>query len=187
MPRKVKKVVVIGGGPGGMEAARTAAERGHQVVLMEKEKCLGGTLNMASAAPFKKDMKDYLNWAVNTTTATPGLTVKLASKATPTKIKAEKPDVVIIAAGSRPIIPEIPGIHSKNVVWAGDVESGKVKVGDKVVVAGAGLTGSETALHLSQQGKQVTLIDMLTLPQIDAEASQINIMTLRRDAERAAC
>jgi 2,4-dienoyl-CoA reductase-like NADH-dependent reductase (Old Yellow Enzyme family)/thioredoxin reductase len=180
VPAKRKKIVVIGGGPGGLEAARTAAERGHKVVLMEKEDHLGGTLNAAAAASFKADMKKYLEWAISTIMNNPRVTIRLSTEATPEKIKTEKPDVLVIAAGSRPIIPEVPGIHRQSVVWAGDVELGKVQVGDRVVVAGAGLTGSETALHLAQQGKKVTLIDMLELPQIDADASQINILTLRK-------
>ncbi|MCF8094949.1 MAG: FAD-dependent oxidoreductase, partial [Desulfobacteraceae bacterium] len=81
-PSKTKKVVVVGGGPAGMEAGRTAAERGHTVVLLEKESQLGGALIPASAAPFKADMKDYLDWTVRMTMNTPGLTVKLNTEAT---------------------------------------------------------------------------------------------------------
>ena len=81
--------------------------------------------------------------------------------------------------GSVPIVPRLPGIHNNNVVWAGDVELGKVPVGETVVVAGAGLTGSETALHLAQQGKRVTLIDMLPVEEIETGASVINNTVLR--------
>jgi 2,4-dienoyl-CoA reductase-like NADH-dependent reductase (Old Yellow Enzyme family)/NADPH-dependent 2,4-dienoyl-CoA reductase/sulfur reductase-like enzyme len=178
-PVKSKKVVVVGGGPAGMEAARTAAERGHEVVLMEKEANLGGTLRMAAAAPFKTDMQKYLEWAVHTTLDTNNLTVRLNTAATADIVKAEKPEVLIIAAGSHPLIPPLPGIEGRNVVWAGDVEMGKVKVGENVVVAGAGLTGSETALHLAGQGKKVTLIDALPLELIETGASVINELTLR--------
>jgi NADPH-dependent 2,4-dienoyl-CoA reductase/sulfur reductase-like enzyme len=163
-----------------MEAARRAAERGHEVVLFEKEEYLGGTLTMASAASFKEDMRRYLDWAIHTTLKTPGLTVKLSTEATPERIKAEKPDTLIIAVGSMPLIPQIPGIDGENVVWAGDVVLGKAIVGDRVVVAGAGLTGSETALSLAQQGKKVTLIDRVPLEEVDADISAINILTLRR-------
>jgi 2,4-dienoyl-CoA reductase-like NADH-dependent reductase (Old Yellow Enzyme family)/NADPH-dependent 2,4-dienoyl-CoA reductase/sulfur reductase-like enzyme len=179
-PVKAKKVLVIGGGPGGMEAARVAAGRGHQTVLMEKEAYLGGVLNMAAAAPFKADMRKYLDWAISMTLKTANLTVKLSTAASPEKIKAEKPDVLIIAVGSLPVIPPLEGIQRQNVVWAGDVELGKAPVGDKVVVVGAGLTGSETALHLAQSGKKVTLIDMLPLDQIQTGASVFNLMALRK-------
>jgi len=162
-----------------MEAARTAAERGHEVTLYEKDARLGGALTMAAAAPFKEDMKHYLDWAIRATMDMPGLTVKLTAEATPQKIKAEKPDVVIIAAGAAPFIPHIPGIDGKNVVMVGEVDTGKAKTGGRVVVAGAGLTGSETALYLAQQGKKVTLIDMLSLERIDANAPFVDSSFLR--------
>ena len=148
--------------------------------MLEKEAHLGGALTMAAAAPFKADMRNYLDWAIRTTLKTAGLTVKLSTPATPARIKAEKPDVLIIAVGSAPIIPTLPGIRGRNVVWAGDVELGKVPTGDTVVVVGAGLTGSETALHLAQQGKKVTLIDMLPLEEIETGASVINMLILRK-------
>jgi 2,4-dienoyl-CoA reductase-like NADH-dependent reductase (Old Yellow Enzyme family)/thioredoxin reductase len=178
-PAKKKKVVVVGGGPAGLEAARRAADRGHEVVLLEKDAQLGGALTMASAAPFKADMRQYLDWSVRTAMDTPHLTVKLATEATPEKIKAENPDALIIAVGSAPIIPEMPGVDRENVVWVGDVDLGKAKVGDRVVLAGAGLTGSETALYLAQQGKQVTLVDMLPLEQIDAGYPSVYVAALR--------
>jgi 2,4-dienoyl-CoA reductase-like NADH-dependent reductase (Old Yellow Enzyme family)/NADPH-dependent 2,4-dienoyl-CoA reductase/sulfur reductase-like enzyme len=178
-PAAKKKVVIIGGGPAGMEAARVAAGRGHYVVLYEKESQLGGTLVQAAAAPFKADMKQYLDWAVRATRDSPNVTVKLSTEATSPRIKAEKPDVIIIAAGAAPLIPRLPGIDGKNVVLAGDVATGKARAGKKVVVAGAGLTGSETALHLAQQGKKVTLIDMLSLEEIDRNAPFTDTRYLR--------
>ena len=162
-----------------MEAARVAADRGHNVVLLEKNDHLGGALTMASAAPFKADMHQYLDWAIRTVLNSNSLKVELSTPATSDRIKTERPDVLIIAVGSDPIIPQLPGIPAPNVVWAGDVELGKVQVGSKVVMVGAGLTGSETALHLAQQGKEVTLIDRLPLDQIESGASVINTTVLR--------
>ena len=179
-PSRKKKVIVIGGGPAGMEAARTAAGRRHEVILYEKDDHLGGTITMAAAVTFKADMKQYLDWAVRTTVSDPNIKVRFATEATPKSVSAEKPDVVIIAAGAVPFIPQIPGISGENVVLAGDVDTGRAKVGEVVVVAGAGLTGSETALYLAQQGKKVTLIDMLSLEQIDANAPFADTRTLRR-------
>lgn len=179
-PARKKKVVVVGGGPAGMEAAREGARRGHVVVLLEKEAHLGGTLVIASAAAFKKDMREYLDWAVRTTLNTPNLAVKLSTEATPESIKAESPDALIIACGSIPVIPQVPGVNKENVVWAGDIELGKATAGDRVVVAGAGLTGSETALFLAQQGKKVILIDILPIEKIDAGIPLVNIVALRR-------
>jgi len=177
LPAK-KKVVIVGGGPAGMEAAVRAAGLGHEVVLFEKNACLGGTLNMAAAPPFKADMRKYLNWVIRTTLDNPKIVVKLSTEAAPQNIQAEKPDALLIAIGSKPIIPAIPGIDRKNVVWAGDVVSGKAETGNRVVVAGAGLTGSETALFLAQQGKQVTLIDTLTPDKIQARVPFGTIRTL---------
>ena len=174
----VKKVVVIGGGPAGMEAARTVAGRGHQVVLFEKEAGLGGVLNIAKTAPFKQDVKDYLEWAVRMTMAEENVSVRLSTTATPERVLAEKPDALIIATGAKPFFPPIPGIDLPHVVWGGDVEAGKAEVGQQVVVAGGGQTGCEIALHLAQQGKSVTLVEMLTLDEMIANAPRINMITV---------
>jgi NADPH-dependent 2,4-dienoyl-CoA reductase/sulfur reductase-like enzyme len=157
-----KKVVVIGGGPAGMEAARTAASRGHQVVLMEKNHQLGGTLRLAVFPEFKQDLKAYLKWAVGMTLDHPNIDIRLGTEATPELVRAENPDAVIVAVGAEPLLPPIPGLDGPGVVWVGEVEAGRAKVGTQVVVAGGGLTGCETALHLARQGKQVTITEMVS-------------------------
>ncbi len=172
-----KKVVIIGGGPAGMEAAQVASSRGHQVTLYEKAEKLGGALVLAAGFPFKADMKKYLDWMVKKTLQAP-VEIKLSTEATAGAIKAEKPDVLIIAGGAEPLIPDIPGVGKSNAVWVGDVLMGSAKVGERVVVAGAGMTGCETALYLAQQGKKVTLIDMLSEAEIAQDVAVISRVAL---------
>ena len=157
-----KKVVIIGGGPAGMEAARTAGDRGHEVVLFEKNDCLGGTLRLAVAPDFKADLKNYLAWAIRMTSRHPNVSLHLSTEATTENIIAESPDALVIAVGAQSNIPALPGLDGADVVWVGDVESGTVEVGQNVVIAGGGLTGCETALDLARKGKTVTIVEMVS-------------------------
>ncbi len=154
-----RKVVVVGGGPGGLKAAYTAAQRGHQVILMEKDAELGGILKSEQALPFKYEMYQLsLTFAKQCRDA--GVEIRLQTEATKELIEKEAPDAVIIAAGSRPLILPIPGIDGENVTIVNDYYLKKENVKDEVVVLGGGLAGCEAAIHLAKEGKKVTIVEM---------------------------
>lgn len=156
---EAKKVVVVGGGPGGLKAAHTAALRGHKVILMEKEAEPGGILKSEQALPFKREMYELsLTFAKQCREA--GVEIRLNTEATKEMIEKEEPDAVIIAAGSRPLVPPIPGIDGKNVVIVNNYYLEKERVGGEVVVLGGGLAGCEAAIHLAKEGKKVTVVEM---------------------------
>jgi len=178
--RKKKKVVVVGGGPGGMQASLTASYRGHEVVMYEKTAELGGNLIVASGPPFKADMKRYLDWLIKQVQKDPNISIKLESEATADTVKAEAPDAVIIAVGADPLIPDALAKGRDNVVWAGDVHMDRVSTGESVVVVGGGLTGCEAALHLAQNGKKVTIIDMQDHRTLTFDTPRL-LLTLLRD------
>lgn len=155
-----KKVLVAGGGPGGMQAATTAAERGHQVVLCEKSNKLGGALNAVKSAPFKEDLYRFISTKALLMEKA-GVDVRKNTEVTPDLVEQLKPDVLIVAVGAEPIVPPLPGIEGDNVIIANDLPDKYEEVGQRVVVLGGGLAGCETALHLAQDGKEVTVIEMM--------------------------
>jgi 2,4-dienoyl-CoA reductase (NADPH2) len=167
-----KKVMVIGGGPGGMEAALIAAQRGHQVSLYEKSHCLGGQLNICSVPPSKEDFADAIRY-FSTQLVKQGVTLKLDTEVTPELVEREKPDAVIVATGARPIIPDIPGVDRKNVYTAFDVLEGKAEIGKRVVVIGGGGIGCETALYLAKLGAMdpETAVFLMSWKALDPETA----------------
>ena len=159
-----KRVAIVGGGPGGIQAMQTLLDRGHDVTLYEKSSELGGNVIGAAAPPFKVDVRDYLKWMLHMAQKCRerGAKILLNTECTKELLDREQYDAVVIAVGGEPVVPEkIPGIHKPNVFWAPDAERGLVPVGDEVVVIGAGQVGLEAALDYAEQGKKVTVIEML--------------------------
>ena len=160
MPAAIKKkVLVAGGGPGGLYAAYTAARRGHQVVLCEKEAELGGILKSEQALPFKHEMYE-LTGTYEKFARSAGVEIRLNTEVTAELTEQENADALIVAVGSKPIVPPIPGLDGENVVVVNDYYKEKEKVTDKVVVFGGGLAGCECAIHLGMEGKEVHLVEM---------------------------
>ena len=154
-----KKVLVAGGGVAGLKAAITAAQRGHQVILCEKTDALGGILKSEQAIPFKHEMYE-LGLTLERQARVEGVEIRLNTAVTPDYVEREAPDALILAVGSTPVVPPLPGIDGGNVVVVNDYYKNKDKIKDAVVVLGGGLAGCECAVHLAQEGKQVYLVEM---------------------------
>lgn len=155
-----KRVVVVGGGIGGMQAAITATKRGHNVTLLEKTDKLGGQLHLASVPPHK----EIINWATDWFTGEikrSNINVEYSCDADVDYVKSLNPDAVIIATGATPITPRIPGVERGVQSW--DILSGAKKAPEnqKVTVIGGGVVGCETALLLKEKGNKVTILEML--------------------------
>ena len=159
---KPKKVMVVGAGVAGLKAAVTAAQRGHKVILCEKTDKVGGILKSEQAIPFKYEMYQ-LGLSFEKQAIEEGVEIRLNTMVTPEYVEAEKPDALILAVGSTPIVPQIPGIEGDNVVIVNDYYLEKDKVQDTVVVLGGGLAGCECAVHLGMEGKKVHLVEMRDL------------------------
>ncbi|MBE7003726.1 MAG: FAD-dependent oxidoreductase, partial [Ruminococcaceae bacterium] len=156
------KVVVVGGGPGGMYAADTLAKRGVDVTLIDRQEQLGGTVNLAKKPPLKERM-NWLAEYLGQDMKRHGVDVRLGQEATVEDIAAMKPDAVILATGSVSVFPaSIPGVKGENVYAVNDVLSDKVDLsGKRVAMIGAGLTGLEAAEYIASKNSPVTIIDML--------------------------
>ena len=167
---KKKKVFVAGGGPAGMEAARVAAQRGHEVHLYEKSDKLGGQYLIGAIPPNKGEVDMFLAWQQNQLKKY-NVNVHFNTELTVQIVEKGAPDAVIVATGGEPIVPDIPGKDKPNVVDANDVLLGNVNVGHRVIVIGGGMVGSETADHLANHGKEVTIVEMLPEIAKDEEAA----------------
>jgi len=158
-PRAKKSVLIAGGGVAGMQAALTAAERGHSVILCEKGPKLGGALLCEGKVPFKRHLADYLaRQALLISRA--AIEVRLNTEVTPELARSLEPDVIIAALGAQPVKPPIPGIDAANVIGAEEAYADPDKCGQKVVIIGGGLVGLELSIFLGQLGREVTVLEI---------------------------
>ena len=158
-PAQPKKVLVVGGGIAGMQAALTAAQNGHEVILCEKTDRLGGHIRCEEKVPFKKHLKEYLDLQERRI-ARSNIDVRLNTEVTPEYAKAVGADAIIAALGARPIKPNIPGIDGKNVFLADDVYVNAELAGKSTVILGGGLVGMELAIYLNSLGIRAEVVEM---------------------------
>jgi len=168
-----KKVLVIGGGPGGLEAARIAALKGHDVTVWEKEKKPGGQLLLASKLPGKEVFDTYtIQWLVRQCEKA-GVRIEFNKNASVEDIEAFGPEAVIVATGASPYIPDIPGTHHKNVWKFTDILTEEMKLENRrIVIIGGGLIGTEIGMLLRMRKNKIVLIEIL--PQLAVNMDPLN-------------
>jgi NADH:flavin oxidoreductases, Old Yellow Enzyme family len=176
-----KKIMVIGGGPAGMEAAIVAAKRGHDVTIYDKADRLGGQWLLAAVPPGKEMLNSFTVWQKGEL-ARNGVRIELNCEVTPALVDLEHPDEIIYAAGATPVVPPIPGADGYNVCTANDILSGKRDLTGDAVVIGGGLVGAETAEHIAVHNHMVTIVEML--PEIAAEMPDAPKVFLMESLER---
>ncbi|MCQ2405780.1 MAG: FAD-dependent oxidoreductase [Oscillospiraceae bacterium] len=162
---KIKKVLVIGGGPGGMQAALTAARRGHKVTLCEKEGSLGGNLRCEKNVSFKKAFPKYTE-VMETLLRREGVDLRLSTEVSPAYVKSFAPDVLFVAVGAKSLIPDIPGIEK--AIPGTEIGEREKEIKNTVAVIGGGLVGCECGVHLALSGRKVSIIEMTDKVAADA-------------------
>lgn len=156
---KSKRVLVVGGGPGGMQFAVTAAGRGHKVTLCEKSDALGGNLRSEYNVPFKAAFPKYTATMARRMELA-GVEVRLNTEVTPEYVREFAPDALIIAVGAESLILPLPGMDSHRVIPGTELEKREHEIGKKVVVLGGGMVGCESGLYLAKTGREVTIVEM---------------------------
>jgi NADPH-dependent 2,4-dienoyl-CoA reductase/sulfur reductase-like enzyme len=157
-----KRVVVVGGGPGGLEAARMAALRGHEVRLFEKAAQLGGQVTISALAPNRQSMAGIIRW-LELQVRKQGVSVCLETEATAEQVLALSPEAVVIATGGKPYRPDLPGFDAPEVVTAWEVLTGAVETGENVLILDddGGETAPSVAEYLTERGKRVEIATTL--------------------------
>jgi NADPH-dependent 2,4-dienoyl-CoA reductase/sulfur reductase-like enzyme len=180
-PARKQTVLVVGGGVAGMQAALTACERGHEVILCEKSDRLGGVLNCERSVPFKDKLTAYLDRQARKV-GRANIDVRLHTEVTPAYAEELRPGALVIAAGAVPVIPPVPGIDRPNVKGAAAIYADPELAGKKVVIIGGGLVGLELAIHLGDMGRDVAVIEMLD--EISDSGNTIHAIAVHSQLER---